>query len=186
MAINTWLLVCKASRISSILCQTHAKSESLLSNFSSIQIISKEGHPTLVTQELQTIKCIEQHTSITNKIIKLAKSSTWWLPQTSGTHIWESRQFESMYNLQEKTWPTRHVRFPRQSTYALRTLPVGGLRMWQPFMSHWLSATKSLLLRKGAPETINSASAVWSMGPYPVSLLSQPMKQWRKPNIYRP
>jgi hypothetical protein len=39
------------------------------------------------------------------------------------THIWESRWFESMYNLQGKTWPTRHVRF-------LRTVPVRGNLSW--------------------------------------------------------
>jgi hypothetical protein len=33
----------------------------------------------------------------------------WWLPQTSGTHIWEPRWFESIYTLQEKTWPTCHT-----------------------------------------------------------------------------
>jgi hypothetical protein len=38
------------------------------------------------------------------------------------THIQESRRFESMYTLQGKTRPTRHVRFPHQSTYARRTL----------------------------------------------------------------
>jgi hypothetical protein len=43
---------------SSILYQTHIKSRSLLSSFSSIQIISKEKiQPTLIIQELQTIKC---------------------------------------------------------------------------------------------------------------------------------
>jgi hypothetical protein len=48
--------------IGSILCQTHAKSESLLSSFSTIQTISKEKvQPTLITQELQTIKRIQQH-----------------------------------------------------------------------------------------------------------------------------
>jgi hypothetical protein len=48
--------------IGSILCQTHAKSESLLSRFSTIQTISKEKvQPTLITQELQTIKRIQQH-----------------------------------------------------------------------------------------------------------------------------
>jgi hypothetical protein len=50
------------------------------------------------------------------------------------THIWESRWFKSMYTLQEKTRPTWHVRFPRQSTYARRTLPVGGPRTWQSFV----------------------------------------------------
>jgi hypothetical protein len=41
MVINSRLIVCKASWESSILCQIHAKSESLLSSFSTIQIISK-------------------------------------------------------------------------------------------------------------------------------------------------
>jgi hypothetical protein len=50
------------------------------------------------------------------------------------THIRQSRRFESIYTLQGKIRPTRHVRFPRQSTYARRTLPVGGPHTWQPFM----------------------------------------------------
>jgi hypothetical protein len=41
-----------------------------------------------------------------------------------------------MYTMQTKTWPTRHVCFPCQSTYARCTLPVGGPRTWQPFASH--------------------------------------------------
>jgi hypothetical protein len=52
------------------------------------------------------------------------------------THIWESRQFKSLYTLQGKTQPTRHVRFPRQSTYARCTLLAGGPCTWQPFMRH--------------------------------------------------
>jgi hypothetical protein len=36
---------------------------------------------------------------------------------------------------------------------------------------------------KKAPNTIRSMPTVQSAGPYPVSLSSQPMKQWRKPNI---
>jgi hypothetical protein len=39
-----------------------------------------------------------------------------------------------MYTLQGKILPTRYVRFPRQSTYARRTLPTVGPRTWQPFM----------------------------------------------------
>jgi hypothetical protein len=35
-----------------------------------------------------------------------------------------------------ETWYTWHVCFPRQSTYALRTLDVGSPCMWQPFTSH--------------------------------------------------
>jgi hypothetical protein len=41
-----------------------------------------------------------------------------------------------MYTYQGKTWPTRHVRFPRQSTCARCMLPAGGPHTWQPFSSH--------------------------------------------------
>jgi hypothetical protein len=57
------------------------------------------------------------------------------------THIWESRWIESIYTLQGKTWPTWHVCFPRQSTYARHTLPTGGPRTWQSFMRHWQICT---------------------------------------------
>jgi hypothetical protein len=90
-----------------------------------------------------------------------------------------------MYTLQGKTRPTRHVRFPHQSTYARRTLPAGGPRTWQPSMSHRQSWTESLLPRKGAPDTIHNTSAGRSSGPYPVSLPSQTMKQCRKPNNHQ-
>jgi hypothetical protein len=99
------------------------------------------------------------------------------------THIRESRRFESMYTLQGKTRPTRHVRFPHQSTYARSMLPAGDPHTWQPSMSHRQSWTESLLPRKRAPDTIPSTPANRSAGSYPVSLPSQPMKQWRKPNI---
>jgi hypothetical protein len=90
-----------------------------------------------------------------------------------------------MYTLQGKTRPTRHVRFPRQSTYAQRTLPTGGPRTWQPSTSHRQGWTESLLPRKRAPDTIPSTPADRSIGPYPVSLPSQPMKQWRKSNTHK-
>jgi hypothetical protein len=90
-----------------------------------------------------------------------------------------------MYTLQGKIRSTRHVRFPHLSTYARRTLPVGGPRTWQPSTSHRQGWTESLLLRKKAPDTIPSTPADRSAGPYPVSLPSQPMKQWRKPNTHR-
>jgi hypothetical protein len=90
-----------------------------------------------------------------------------------------------MYTLQGKTWPTRHVRFPPQSTYARRTLPTGGPRTWQPSTSHRQSWTESLLPRKMAPDTIHSTPVDRSVGPYPISPPSQPMKQWRKLNIYQ-
>jgi hypothetical protein len=129
-------------------------------------------HPTPIIQELQTRSVLSNKISVTIKLIKL---STWWLPQTSDTHIRESRRFESMYALQGKTQPTWHVRFPRQSMYAQRTLPAGG----------WQSWTESLLLRKRAPDTIHNSPINRSVGPYPVSPPSQLMKQWRKPNICR-
>jgi hypothetical protein len=46
-------------------------------------------------------------------------------------------------------------------------------------------STESLLSRKRAPNTIHSTPANWSVGSYPVSLPSQPMKQWRRPNLCR-
>jgi hypothetical protein len=55
-----------------------------------------------------------------------------------------------MYTLQGKTWPTRHVCFPHHSTYAQRTLPVGGSRTWQPFTLTQQSWTDSVLPRKSA------------------------------------
>jgi hypothetical protein len=109
----------------------------------------------------------------------------WRLSWTSGTHIWESWQFELIYTMQGKTRSTWHARFPCQSTYARCTFPVDSPRTWQPFTSHRRSWTNSLLLRKRAPDTIHSTSADRYTGPYPVFLLSQPMKQWRKPNLCR-
>jgi hypothetical protein len=58
-----------------------------------------------------------------------------------------------MYTLQGETWPTRHVCFPRQSTYARRTLPMGGPRTRQHFMSHQQGWMDALLLRKSAPNS---------------------------------
>jgi hypothetical protein len=106
-------------RESSILCQTHTKSEFLLSSFSSIQNHFKRNvHPTLIIQELQTIKCIKQHIT-TIKFIKLA---TWWLPQTSDTHIRESRSFETMYTLQGKPdqYTTHIPRLVREWSHTIR------------------------------------------------------------------
>jgi hypothetical protein len=58
-----------------------------------------------------------------------------------------------MYTLQGKTRPTWHICFPRQSTYAQRTLLAGGPRMCQPFTSHQLGWTDALHLRKSAPDS---------------------------------
>jgi hypothetical protein len=43
-----------------------------------------------------------------------------------------------MYTLKGKIRPTQDIHFPRQSTYASRTLPAGSPHMWQPFTSHRL------------------------------------------------
>jgi hypothetical protein len=60
-----------------------------------------------------------------------------------------------MYTLQGKTWLIRYVCFPRQSTYARRTLPAGNPRTWQPLMSHQQDWTDALLSRKSAPNSIS-------------------------------
>jgi hypothetical protein len=120
-------------------------------------------HPTLLKQELQTIKCSKQHTSITDKLIKFIKLSTWWLPQTSGTHIRESRRFESMYTLQGKTWPTRHAHptlsphMVTDHTYLTWSIHSNISRIADRF--GWIP----LLPRKRAPDTIPSTpSDQWS------------------------
>jgi hypothetical protein len=55
--------------------------------------------------------------------------------------------------MQGKTQPTCHVRFPRQSMYARRTLPAGGPCTWQPFTLTQQSWIDSLLPRKSAPDS---------------------------------
>jgi hypothetical protein len=66
----------------------------------------------------------------------------------------------------------------QHDTYARRILYAGGPRTWQPFTSHWQSWAGPLHLRKRAPDTILSAPADRSVGLYPTSHPSQPMKQW--------
>jgi hypothetical protein len=63
----------------------------------------------------------------------------------------------------------------------LRAVPVCG-NFPRAARQSW---TESLLPRKRAPDTIPSTPADRSTGPYPVSLSSQPMKQWRKTNIHQ-
>jgi hypothetical protein len=58
-----------------------------------------------------------------------------------------------MYTLQGKIQPTRHLRFPRQSMYVRRTLPMGSPRTWQFFTLTQQSWTDSLLLRKSTPDS---------------------------------
>jgi hypothetical protein len=74
-----------------------------------IKSFQRTVHPTLLKQELQTIKCSKQHTLLIGKLIKFVKLTMWWLSQTNDTHIRELRRFESMYTMQGKTRPTRHT-----------------------------------------------------------------------------
>jgi hypothetical protein len=101
---------------------THANSESLLSSFSSIQNISityfhepaifkslpGEVHPILLIQELKAIKSKQDNNSYIKQVksIKLLHDDC---HKQAVTHIRESRRFESMYTLQGKTQPTRHM-----------------------------------------------------------------------------
>jgi hypothetical protein len=139
----------------------------VLALFKSFQ---KRVHPTLLKQELQTIKCIKQHTSITDRLIKSIKLSTWWLPQTRDTHIWESQWFESIYTLHGKTWPTRHT----HPTLSLRMVPdhayLKQSTYSNPLCSHQQIWTDPLHLRIMAPDPTHTMSADWFTGLYLASL----------------
>jgi hypothetical protein len=104
------------------------------------------------------------------QLIKFIKLPTWWLPQTSGTHIRESWRFESMYTLQGKTRSTR------------RTLSMLSPRMVLDYMylmrsthnnlswSHQQWWIQPLLPRKWTPDPIHNTIADRFAGSYPVSL----------------
>jgi hypothetical protein len=183
MAINSRLLVCMASWESSIICQTHAKVSPYFQVLALFKSFRRRVHPTLLKQELQTIKCIRQHNIITIKLIKFVKLSTWWLLQTSGTHIQESWWFESIYNLQGKIWPTRHTLPMLSPRIAINHTYL----MWSTHSSLLWSrqqiCTDPLPQRRRAPDTIHSSMTVWSAGPYPASLPQQPMSQWGKDKL---
>jgi hypothetical protein len=98
----------------------------------------------------------------------------WWLPQIIGY------SYPRVAVIRIDVHPTGE-----NPTNMTHTLPTGGPCTWKPSMSHRQSWTESLLLRKRAPDIIHSTSADRSTGPYSVSLSSQPMKQWRKPNIHQ-
>jgi hypothetical protein len=101
------------------------------------------------------------------------------------TRIQESRRFKSMYTMHGKIESTRHVRFPRQSTYARCTLPAGSPRTWQSFTltpQSWTDSTAPE--KKGSPTT----SLVCQLADLrvPTQFLS-PHNHWNsklKPNIY--
>jgi hypothetical protein len=142
-------------------------------------------HPTLLKQELQAIQCSKQHTSITDKLIKFVKLSTWWLPQTSGTHIWESRWFKLMYTLQGKTWPTCYThptlspRMVLDHTYLMWSMH--SILSWVADRFGWIP----LLLRKRFP---TQSLAHRSTDPWIRTQSLSQVNQWSsrlKPSFYR-
>jgi hypothetical protein len=83
-----------------------------------------------------------------------------------------------MYTLQGKTWPTHHTHATLSPCMVPDHMYLTWLMNSNLSCSHQQSWAGPLLLRKRVPDTIHSMSADWSMGLYPVSLPSQPMKQW--------
>jgi hypothetical protein len=98
------------------------------------------------------------------------KLSTWWLPQTSGTHIRESRWFKSMYTLQGKIWLTRHT----LSTLSPHIVLDNTYLTWSTYSSlSWVTdkfGQISLSQEKGIPDYIPNTPAGRSLGPHLVSL----------------
>jgi hypothetical protein len=72
MVINSRLLVCKASSGRALY---YAKPALRVNHYFQIlalfQTFQREVHPTLIKQELQTIKCIKQHNNSTINVIEL-------------------------------------------------------------------------------------------------------------------
>jgi hypothetical protein len=82
----------------------------------------------------------------------------WWLPQTSGTHIWESRWFESKYILYEKTRSTRHTLFTLDShmvpDHTSPVVRVGNLSLVPTRMKHAPTPGRSLSDRRQTGSTV--------------------------------
>jgi hypothetical protein len=96
------------------------------------------------------------------------------------THIRESRRFESMYTLQEKTRPTHHT----LSTLSPRMVHNHMYLMWSIYSNLLYSRqqiwTDPLDPRRRAPDTIHSTTTVRSSGLYPASLSQQPKSSGEK------
>jgi hypothetical protein len=96
------------------------------------------------------------------------------------THIRELWRFESMYNLQGKTWPTRHTLF----ILTLHMVQDHTYLTWSTYSNLSYSRqqiwTDPLHLRRRAPDIIHNTLANRSTGSYPPSLPQQPMEQWGK------
>jgi hypothetical protein len=101
----------------------------------------------------------------------------WW-PQTSGYSYPRAAAIPIDVLPIGETQPTRHMPstlspcMVLDHTYLTRSMHSNLCH------SHQQSWAVPLLLRKRAPDTIHSTPTDWSMSPYPVSLSSQPMKQW--------
>jgi hypothetical protein len=97
--------------------------------------------------------------------------------------------FESRGDLNQciscrETWYTRHICFPRQSTYPTRTLPTGGFHTWQPFTLTQQGWTDSLLSRKSAPDFISQPGWVARGTHFNFSPKHNHWSSVLKPNIY--
>jgi hypothetical protein len=74
-----------------------------------------------------------------------------------------------------------HANLRTSGVHFLRVVPIHGNISWVTNRVGQSHCSRE----KRAPDTIHSIPADRSTGPYPVSLSSQPMKQWRKANICR-
>jgi hypothetical protein len=77
------------------------------------------------------------------------------------------------------------TRFPRSVHVCSRTICISRGPHIATLHTSSTALDRVTAPEKKAPDTIHSTPADRSVGPYPVSLLSQQMKQWRKLNICR-
>ncbi len=116
--------------------------------------------------------------SSSSNLSQYTKHTMRWLQRKAVTHNQECHGDSNRY--------TPYRRKPDQhDTYALTPVHVRLAyasfeqpRMWQPFTSRrqiWMNPTGPA---KRAPDTIYIKQGDRFVGPYPVSLLSQPLNQW--------
>jgi hypothetical protein len=110
----------------------------------------RKVHPTLIIQELQIIKCTKQHN------INYQKCSLSFLSYLHDDCHKQAIFISERHGDLNRCTPCR-----------------GNPDQHDMYTSH-ASPRTSLLLRKRAPDTIHSTPADRSVGPYPVSLPSQP------------
>jgi hypothetical protein len=166
------------NRISSILCQTRAKSGPFF------QVLALVKSFPLLTFMIQLYsnhyqeRCILFYSYKSCKQLSLKQDNSSYIKQVElikllrddchkqvVTHIRESRWFESMYTLQGKTRPTRHTHLTLSPhmvldhTYLTRSMHSN--LSWDADRFGRIL----LLLRKRAPDTIHSMLADRSAGP---------------------